>query len=99
MKDDGCGTGDKLSPDGGFRPGGGRSPGGGTSCGVGGGVWTGPPPAYGLVRKDVSDVMESTGSRSVACLATPGSGLTRSSGVGMFLAVTGGWLWKRQKMW
>ena len=58
MKDEGCGIGM------GFNPGGAL----GTWEGPGDGVPTGPPMAYGLVRKDVSDVIESMGSRSIGCL-------------------------------
>ena len=55
MKDEGCGMGIGLRP-------------GGALGGPGDGVATGPPVAYGFVRKDVSDVIESMGSRSIGCL-------------------------------
>lgn len=55
MKDDGCGIGI------GFRPG------GALIVGPGDGVPTGPPAAYGFVTKDVSDTIESMGSRRVGC--------------------------------
>lgn len=110
MKEDGCGIGIGLSP------------GGALSGGLGDGVPTGPPAAYGLVTKDVSDTMESTGSRRVGCLparfvggdspcdsvlrplpllgdmGSDGAPGARGSVVAMFFVVTGGWLWKRQKM-
>jgi hypothetical protein len=93
MKDDGCGIGT------GFRP-------GGALGGPGDGVPTGPPAGYGFVRKDVSDVMESMGSRSIGCFplrfeggessffrADVGSGRAPTalgSVVGIFVAVIGG---------
>src|SRR5687767_595253 len=97
--DDGCGIGI------GFRP-------GGAFIGPGEGVATGPPAAYGFVRNDVSEVMESMGSRSIGCLPTrfdegdspvvsgfrvcpfPSVGDSGSL-IGMFIVVTGGWLWNR----
>ena len=54
MKDDGWGMGIGLSPGGALR-------------GPGEGVPTGPPAAYGFVTKDVSDTIESMGSRSMGC--------------------------------
>ena len=110
MKDEGCGIGI------GFRPGGARR------GGPGEGVPTGPPAAYGFVTKEVSDTMESMGSRKVGCfparfedgespvlsvfrplpfLGNRGDGAPGSLGslVAMLVVVTGGWLWKRQKMW
>jgi hypothetical protein len=56
MKDEGCGIGIGLRP------------GGALIGGPGDGVPTGPPAAYGFVTKDVSDTMESMGSRRVGCL-------------------------------
>lgn len=112
MKDDGWGMGT------GFRP-------GGALGGPGDGVATGPPAAYGFVRNDVSEVIESIGSRSIGCfparfdegdrpVLVPASvlrvcpfpsrgesgrgGAPRGSTVGILVAVTGGWLWNRQKM-
>ena len=113
MKEDGCGIGMGLRP------------GGACSGGRGDGVPTGPPAAYGFVTKDVSDTIESMGSRSVACLPArldegdnPDESVLRpcplpllgDRGNGgapgvcasvdvMFVVVTGGWLWNRQKMW
>jgi hypothetical protein len=55
MNEEGCGMGM------GFKP-------GGAFGGPGDGVPTGPPAAYGFVRKEVSEVMESMGSRSMGCL-------------------------------
>lgn len=93
MKDDGCGIGTGLRP-------------GGALGGAGDGVATGPPDGYGLVRNDVSDVIESIGSRSIGCFPTRfeggessffrgdvGSGgapTALGSVLGMFVAVTGG---------
>jgi hypothetical protein len=56
MKDEGCGMGI------GFKPG------GALMGGPGDGVPTGPPAAYGFVTNDVSDTIESMGSRRVGCL-------------------------------
>ena len=56
MNDEGCGMGIGLSP------------GGALIVGPGDGVPTGPPAAYGFVTKDVSDTIESIGSRRVGCL-------------------------------
>jgi hypothetical protein len=113
INDEGCGMGMGFNP-------------GGALGGPGDGVATGPPAAYGFVRKDVSDVMESIGSRSIGCFPArfedggdrleelsafrlwplpsrgergSGGAPVRGSFVGMFVWVTGGWLWKRQKMW
>jgi len=56
MKDEGCGMGIGLRP------------GGALIVGPGDGVPTGPPDGYGFVTKDVSDTIESMGSRRVGCL-------------------------------
>jgi hypothetical protein len=57
MNEEGCGIGTGLRP------------GGALIGGPGEGVPTGPPaPAYGFVTKDVSDTIESTGSRRLGCL-------------------------------
>jgi hypothetical protein len=114
MKDEGCGIGTGLRP------------GGALIVGPGDGVPTGPPAAYGFVTKDVSDTIESMGSRNTGCLperfeegGNPGGSILRpcpfpclggdrckggeagfrGSVLVMFIVVTGGWLWKRQKMW
>lgn len=114
MKEEGCGMGTGLRP------------GGALIVGPGDGVPTGPPAAYGFVTKEVSDTMESMGSRNAGCLPArfeggdkPGGSVLRpcpllcfggdigkggraglrGSVLVMFIVVTGGWLWKRQKMW
>ena len=111
MNDEGCGIGM------GFRPG------GALMGGAGDGVPTGPPAAYGFVTNDVSDTIESMGSRRVGCLparfdegerpeasvlrppfpprgevGNGGKPGARVSAEVIFAVVTGGWLWKRQKM-
>jgi hypothetical protein len=94
MKDDGCGIGTGLRP------------GGALMGGAGDGVPTGPPAEYGFVTKDVSDTIESMGSRRLGCLparfdggeSTGGSVLrrgdngngTRGSVDVMLVVVTGG---------
>ena len=68
IKDDGCGMGMGLRP------------GGALIVGPGEGVPTGPPAAYGFVTNDVSDTMESTGSRSAGCLPARFEGGDRLEG-------------------
>lgn len=55
MKEEGCGMGTGLRP------------GGALIVGPGDGVPTGPPAAYGFVMKELSDWMESIGSRNAGC--------------------------------
>jgi hypothetical protein len=72
MKEEGCGMGIGLRP------------GGALIGGAGDGVPTGPPAAYGFVTNEVSETIESTGSRRVGCLpvrfdggASPGGSALR----------------------